>query len=224
MKPGDPLPIDISKLASGTFVGCVITSPAVSPLIEAARTPGCPTSTGTDMYNALQSSMLDFLLADGGSQRTAMFTTVDAISEGASYDLVVIGSGVAGMSAALFAAIEGRKVLVVERTEYVGGTSALSAATTWMPNSHHSSSVNPDDSREKVRQFLDAVVGNHSPAAMREAFLDSAPEAVATLEANSEVKFRPYATHPDYEQQFEGATMRGRALEPVPFDGRAARR
>lgn len=149
-----------------------------------------------------------------------MFRSIDAISDGASYDFVVIGSGVAGMSAALFAAIEGRKVLVVERTEYVGGTSALSAATAWMPNSHHSRSVNPDDSREKVRQFLDGVVGNHSPAAMREAFLDSSPEAVAVLEANSEVQFRPYATHPDYEQQFEGATMRGRALEPVPFDGR----
>jgi succinate dehydrogenase/fumarate reductase flavoprotein subunit len=149
-----------------------------------------------------------------------MFRTIGATSEGARYDIIVFGSGAAGMAAALFAAIEGRKVLVVERTEYVGGTSALSAATTWMPNSHHSKSVNPDDSREKVRQFLDGVVGNHSPVAMREAFLESAPEAVAALEANSEVKFRPYATHPDYEQQFEGATMRGRALEPLPFDGR----
>jgi succinate dehydrogenase/fumarate reductase flavoprotein subunit len=149
-----------------------------------------------------------------------MFRTIDAISHDASYDFIVIGSGVAGMAAALFAAIEGRKVLIVERTEYVGGSSALSAATAWMPNSHHSKSVNPDDSRDKARQFLDGVVGNHSPPAMREAFLDSAPEAVATLEAASEVKFRPYATHPDYEQQFEGATMRGRALEPVPFDGR----
>ncbi|KYG18945.1 FAD-binding dehydrogenase [Bradyrhizobium sp. AT1] len=150
-----------------------------------------------------------------------MFRTIDAISNGGRYDVVVIGSGAAGMAAALFAAIEGRKVLVVERTEYVGGTSALSAATTWMPNSHHSKSVNPDDSREKVRKFLDGVVGNYSAPAMREAFLDSAPEAVATLEASSEVKFRPYATHPDYEQQCEGATMRGRALEPVPFDGRS---
>lgn len=150
-----------------------------------------------------------------------MFRTIDAISDGACYDVVVIGSGAAGMAAALFAAIEGRKVLVVERTEYVGGTSALSAATTWMPNSHHSKNINPDDSREKVRKFLDGVVGNHSAPAMREAFLDSASEAVAMLEASSEVKFRPYATHPDYEQQFEGATMRGRALEPVPFDGRS---
>src|SRR6478735_6324567 len=147
-----------------------------------------------------------------------MFTSIDAISE--RYDIIVVGSGAAGMAAALFAALEGSKVLMVERSEYVGGTSALSAGTTWIPNSHHSSSVNSDDTPEKARKFLDGVVGNHSPAAMREAFLASAPDAVATLEANSEVKFRPYATHPDYEQQVEGATMRGRALEPVPFDGR----
>jgi shikimate 5-dehydrogenase len=63
MKIGDPLPIDINKLAATSFVGCVITVPAVSPLIEAARHLGCPTSTGTDMYNALQGSMLDFLMA-----------------------------------------------------------------------------------------------------------------------------------------------------------------
>lgn len=62
MKPDDPLPIDVAKLEPTTFVGCVITAPAVSPLIEAARRLGCPTSTGTEMYNALQSSMVDFLL------------------------------------------------------------------------------------------------------------------------------------------------------------------
>jgi succinate dehydrogenase/fumarate reductase flavoprotein subunit len=149
-----------------------------------------------------------------------MFRTVDSIPEGATYDLVVIGAGAGGMSAALFGAIQSRRVLLVESTEYVGGTSALSAATTWIPNSHHAASVNPNDSREKVSQFLNAAVGNRSPAALREAFLDSGPEAIATLEASSDVKFRPYATHPDYEQQYEGATMRGRALEPVPFDGK----
>ena len=68
MKPSDPLPIDIARLGPTTFVGCVITAPAVSPLVEAARQLGCPTSTGTDMYNALQNSMVDFLLAhDAGA-------------------------------------------------------------------------------------------------------------------------------------------------------------
>jgi shikimate dehydrogenase len=67
MKAGDPLPIDVANLAPTSFVGCVITAPVVPPLIEAARRLGCPTSTGTDMYNALQGSMLDFLLADEAS-------------------------------------------------------------------------------------------------------------------------------------------------------------
>jgi succinate dehydrogenase/fumarate reductase flavoprotein subunit len=149
-----------------------------------------------------------------------MFRTIDSIPEDAQYDLVVIGAGCGGMSAALFAAILNRKVLLVESTEYVGGTSALSAGSAWIPNSHHSASVDGNDSREKVSHFLNAAVGNRSPAALREAFLDSGPEAITTLEANSDVKFRPYATHPDYEQQYQGATLRGRALEPAPFDGR----
>lgn len=68
MKAGDPLPVDVSKLKPGTFVGCVITSAAVSPLVATARALGCPTSTGTDMYNALQNSMVDFLLARDGSR------------------------------------------------------------------------------------------------------------------------------------------------------------
>jgi shikimate dehydrogenase len=68
MKAGDPLPVDVSKLSPATFVGCVITVPAVSPIVEAARSRGCPTSTGTDMYQALQQSMLDFLLAPQASR------------------------------------------------------------------------------------------------------------------------------------------------------------
>jgi len=149
-----------------------------------------------------------------------MFLTLDKVADRTTYDVVVVGSGAGGMAAAVFAAIAGRKVLVVERTEYVGGTSALSAATTWAPNTHHAKSVPGDDSFEKAKRFLDGAVGNHSSAALREAFLMSAPEAIATLESRTDVQFRPYATHPDYEQQHEGATMRGRALEPVPFDGR----
>ena len=133
-----------------------------------------------------------------------MFRTIASIPDGASYDFVVVGSGAAGMSAALFAAMRDCRVLLVERTDYVGGTSALSAATTWIPNSHHAAAVERNDSREKVSRFLNAVVGNRSPAVLREAFLDSGPEAIAALENGSDVKFRPYATHPDYEQQHEG--------------------
>ena len=69
MKAGDPLPVDVSQLTSSTFVGCVITSPAVSPLVQVARSRGCPTSTGIEMYNALQDVMVDFLLARDGPRQ-----------------------------------------------------------------------------------------------------------------------------------------------------------
>jgi succinate dehydrogenase/fumarate reductase flavoprotein subunit len=149
-----------------------------------------------------------------------MFKTLEQIVDEAGYDVIVVGAGAAGLAAAVFAAIEKQRVLVIERTEYVGGTSALSAATIWIPNSHHAAKAGVSDSVETASRFLTGVVGNHSEKAMRDAFLASGPKAVAMLEAHSEVHLRPYATHPDYEQTIDGATLRGRALEPLPFDGR----
>jgi shikimate dehydrogenase len=63
MQPGDLSPVDAARLRPEMFVGCVITSPAVSPIVEAARQIGCKTSVGGDMYAAAQQLMLDFLLA-----------------------------------------------------------------------------------------------------------------------------------------------------------------
>jgi succinate dehydrogenase/fumarate reductase flavoprotein subunit len=150
-----------------------------------------------------------------------MMTPLASILDNAEFDIIVIGAGAGGMAAALFAAIENQKVLIIESTEYVGGTSAYSAAATWIPNSPHAKSVNANDSVDSARKFLTGVVGNHSDGAMRDAFLEAGPKAIATLEAKSEVKFRPFAKHPDYEQHIEGATLNGRVIEPLPFDGRA---
>lgn len=146
------------------------------------------------------------------------FRRLSELNADTAYDLIVIGSGVAGMSAALFAAIEGRSALVVERSDLVGGTSAFSAGSVWAPNSRHAAEA--ADSIENTRRFLDGVVGNRSPTALRDAFLESIPAAIDVLEDNSEVNFRAYGMHPDYEQDVEGATLRGRALEPLPFDAR----
>jgi succinate dehydrogenase/fumarate reductase flavoprotein subunit len=149
-----------------------------------------------------------------------MIGDIRDIADGAAYDIVVVGAGGAGMAAALFAAIDGLSVLLVERTEYLGGTTAYSGATTWIPNTQHKASVNGDDSPEKAAAFLRNVVGNHSSEAMRDAFLTHGPAAIARLEAETDVHFRARPLHPDYVQEVEGATVRGRALEPLPFDGR----
>ncbi|SDP15590.1 Succinate dehydrogenase/fumarate reductase, flavoprotein subunit [Rhodoferax sp. OV413] len=149
-----------------------------------------------------------------------LLPSLAALTESSAFDLVVVGAGGAGMAAALFAAIAGQKVLLVERTEYVGGTTAWSGGTTWIPGTRHAAGVNPQDTLADAKRYLDNAVGEHSPAALRQAFLDHGAEAVELLENRSEVHYRAYPKHPDYISDLGGSTLNGRALEPLPFDGR----
>ena len=71
-----------------------------------------------------------------------------------------------------------------------------------------------------AERYLQQIVGNRADAKLRAAFLKAGPEAVEVLENNSEVKLRAYPRHPDYRSELEGAVVAGRALEPLPFDGR----
>jgi succinate dehydrogenase/fumarate reductase flavoprotein subunit len=92
-----------------------------------------------------------------------------SVADGAYYDTVVIDAGGVGMAAALYAAIDSDKVLLVERTQGVGGNTALSAATTWFPKTLH---AEPNgDSTAKATRFLDQVVDNRSRAEMRDALI-----------------------------------------------------
>jgi shikimate dehydrogenase len=63
MREGDAMPVDVERLAPGTFVACVVTQPAVPPLIAAARARGLPTSTGTDMFARVRDLIVEFLAA-----------------------------------------------------------------------------------------------------------------------------------------------------------------
>ena len=135
-------------------------------------------------------------------------------------DVVVIGSGGAGFSAALNAAIDGARVLLVERMAHVGGTTAWSAATTWVPGTQRGLKVNPDDTPERVATFLNLAVGDRSDVKLRQSFIDNGPSAIAKLEANSALQFQVRPLHPDYLSELEGSVLRGRAIEPQPFDGK----
>jgi succinate dehydrogenase/fumarate reductase flavoprotein subunit len=143
-----------------------------------------------------------------------------ALPADAAYDLVVVGAGGGGMAAALFAALDGNKVLLVERTGLVGGTTAWSAGTTWVPGTHHAATVNPGDTLAEAARYLTNAIGERTPAALRQAFLDHGAAAIRQLDDRSEVKFRPYPKHPDYISDLGGSTLAGRALEPLPFNGR----
>lgn len=149
---------------------------------------------------------------------TAASQLLTTLNDDAHYDVVVLGTGAAGMAAALFASIAGSKVLLVERTEYVGGTTALSGGTTWVPLTRYLAHTSTHDSFENVMTFLDAAVGEHAPREMRAAFLKAGADAIHTLVDNTKVDFRACAYHPDYLADLPGATMNGRVLEPLPYN------
>ena len=136
------------------------------------------------------------------------------------HDLIVLGSGGAGMAAALFGAIDGLRVLLIEKTEYLGGATAQSAGMAWIPNTHLSGSVGADDNRENAATYLRRVVGNHAPEALHRSFLENGPKAVEKLWNHSKVRFHALPYHPDHHSDLDGATVAGRALEALPFDGR----
>jgi succinate dehydrogenase/fumarate reductase flavoprotein subunit len=128
----------------------------------------------------------------------------------AECDLLVLGSGASGMTAALVAAIAGARALVLESTPHVGGTSARSSGTLWIPPVGDVAAA----------AYLDALVGEKADRALREAFLAAGPAMIACLEQDAGFVFRPYPEHPDYRQDLPGAARGQRPLEPPEFDGR----
>ena len=142
------------------------------------------------------------------------------LPERASFDVIVLGAGGAGMTAALSAAIAGARVLLVESTGLVGGTTAYSSGLAWIPGTHHAGFVNPAESINDARRYLDAVVGSRSVPKLREAFLQRGAAAVHRLERDSFVSLRVAADQPDHHPECEGAASIGRVLEPSAFDAR----
>ncbi len=135
-------------------------------------------------------------------------------------DLLVAGAGPAGLTAALVASLEGLDVLLVEKSDQVGGTGATSAGTLWIPGNSQSKAIGLNDSAAAADRYLSALIGEGTNRPLRAAYLATGPEAIDYLTAKTDVQFLPCGTHPDYRSNMPGAAVAGRAIVPAPFDGR----
>ena len=137
-----------------------------------------------------------------------------------SYDVIVAGTGAGGMSAALTAAIEGLSVLLVEKHDQVGGSTAISGGAVWIPMNAQTEAAGHPDDEDKVWRYMQATVANAAPVEMQKAFLRNGPLALEFLSKHTDVQLVARTYSPDYYPDRDGANLGGRSLDPLPFDGR----
>ncbi len=135
-------------------------------------------------------------------------------------DFLVVGSGAGAMTAAIVARKEGLDPLVVEKTEFYGGSSARSGGGIWIPNHPLMAKEGLHDSLDDARAYLDATVGDRVPAARKEAFLTKGPEMIAFLLRASRLHLEVNREYTDYYPERPGARSGGRSLDPGIFRGR----
>lgn len=134
------------------------------------------------------------------------------------YDVVVVGSGAAGLAAAVTAGLRGLSALVVEKTELYGGSTALSGGAIWVPDNFHLDAAGLGDTREKARAYLDATVGDRVPAERTDAYLDQGPRMVREFHDRTDVRFMYTPGYADYFPEALGGMAQGRSIEPCIVD------
>lgn len=136
----------------------------------------------------------------------------------ADYDLVVVGSGAGAMTSAVTAAAKGLRVLVIEKTDKFGGTSALSGGGIWIPCNHYFKAKGGKDSPEIAWTYLKNAIGDDIDEPRVRTYIDKAHEMVKWLEDNTRVRYAVAEKYPDYYQHLEGSLPGGRSLDPELFD------
>jgi 3-oxosteroid 1-dehydrogenase len=137
-----------------------------------------------------------------------------------AYDVVVVGAGGAGMAAALTAHHRGLSTLLIESTEYFGGTTARSGGGVWIPGNHVLVAAGQRDDPESVRTYLRTIIGDGVDPARIDAFIEHGPASLKLVTDHSDADFMWVPQYSDYYPEAPGGKASGRSIEPRPLDGR----
>lgn len=138
------------------------------------------------------------------------------------FDFVVVGSGGGSMVSALVMREAGKSVVILEKTEYLGGTTARSGGVMWIPNNPFMAKEGVEDSYEKAMTYLDATAGQSENApgaskARRSAYVTEGPRMVNFL-VEQGIKLRRGTFWPDYYDDRPGGSVAGRTVTAQLFD------
>jgi len=133
-----------------------------------------------------------------------------------------VGSGAGSMAAALYVRSNGKRVLILEKTDLVGGTAARSGGIMWIPNNPFMARDGVEDSYDKANTYLESVIGGQTDApaettARRHAFLTEGPNMVNFLLAQGVELERP-SYWPDYYDERPGGSQAGRTVAAKHFN------
>ena len=150
---------------------------------------------------------------------TAVSATIPAglpVSD-TTVDLLVVGSGT-GMAAALAAHEAGLSVLIVEKSEYVGGSTARSGGALWLPASQVLDAAGANDSAERAQTYLDSVVDGTAPTARSAGFVKNLTATVDMLRRTTPMKLFWAREYSDYHPEHPGGSAAGRTCECRPLN------
>lgn len=131
-------------------------------------------------------------------------------------DVVVVGTGASGLAAALAASVDGARVIVLEKSHVLGGTTAMSAAGTWVPSNHHMLAAGIEDSPEETLEYLRATAPpgwQESEDELWQALAEESPRMLRFLEDKTPLRFE-LVNHPDFYVEAPGGRLTGRMVSP----------
>lgn len=134
------------------------------------------------------------------------------------YDVIVVGSGAGGMTAALYCHLNGLSALVIEKADVYGGTTAVSGGGVWIPGNHQMEGLGCSDNDEDARAYLHHLTQGEVDHKRLEAYIQNAREMILDLEKHHDVKFESVVKYPDYFQKAPGSRPGFRTMEPATFD------
>lgn len=135
------------------------------------------------------------------------------------YDVVVVGSGASGFSAAITAKKEGLSTLLIEKEKFFGGASALSGGGVWVPNNRYLVEAGAADSFEEAKLYLDSTVGDLVSDTIKETYLKKGIEMLDYMHnLGPHMRFSYANNYSDYYPTVPGGKGKGRSIEPKVID------